>query len=122
MEDSSVNDKEPAPPPEMTEAQAVFQEQVDEFSHMLMRKLQLAGGFNPVELECRLFILTEQLNLLTKILQTETNGNPAYSDLRLTEQMTKQMAVLTKTMGDALDKAPRIDLAGARRMNGAKHN
>src|SRR5271168_4857475 len=115
MEDSINNvEDQPLPEPTMEEAQAAFQMSVNEFSQVLVHKLQLNGmQFNALELETRIFILVEQVNLLTKIIQQITNNSPAFSDLKLTESMTRQMGALSKAMSDELAKAPRIALDGA---------
>jgi hypothetical protein len=127
MEDSINNvEDQPKPAEDSAAAQAAFQDQVNGLGQQLMRKLQLNGNqFNGLELELRVFILVEQVNLLTKILQAAIPGAAElYSDARLTEQMTRQVALMTKTMSDELAKAPRIALAGAppTRLNGSKHN
>lgn len=125
MEDSINNiEDQPKPAEDNEVAQAAFQEQVNEFGRVLMHKFNLNGNqFNALELELRVFILVEQVNLLTKIIQTSVPGAAElYSDTRLTEMMTRQMALMGKTMSDELAKAPRIALAGTSpRLNGSKH-
>lgn len=124
MEDS-VNNVEDQPLPDTLEAEAnaTFQLSVNELGQQLMRKFQLNGNqFNALELELRVFILVEQVNLLTKIIQS-TPWGAGWTDQKLTEQMTGQVTLLAKTLGEQLSAAPRIAVAGAApsRLNGSKH-
>lgn len=124
MEDSINNiEDQPLPQPD-PETNAAFQASVDELGRQLMRKFQLNGNqFNALELELRLMVLVEQVNVVTKIIQTISG---AYSDAELTVTMTKQVAQMAKAMQDALAAAPRIVApAGGPgpRLNGSKqHN
>jgi hypothetical protein len=115
---NAVNDVEK--PPDQAQLDAEFQKSVDALSQQLIRKYQLNGDqFNALEVEVRLFIATEQLNVLTKIIQQITNG---YSDAQLTAQMTEQVNKLAKTFETAFAAAPRIASAAGVRLNGSgKH-
>lgn len=123
----TVNNVEDQPLPaddDGARANAAFQESINDLGRQLMRKFQQGGNqFNALELELRVFILVEQVNLLTKIIQGMTHG---YSDVKLTEQMTAQVTLLTKTLGEALTQAPRIVAAGgappSKLNGGSRHN
>jgi hypothetical protein len=114
MADNSVEEQPvPAASPE-------FQAAVGELGRQLMRKFQLNGNqFNALELELRVFILVEQVNMLTKIVQQATGGT---TDEAIHRQMTLQVDGLAKSLAAQLDAAPRIAIAaGAPKLNN-KHN
>jgi hypothetical protein len=120
----TLNNVEDQPLPESgatPESNAAFQEAVQDLGQQLLRRFQLSGNqFNALELELRVFILVEQVNVLTKIIQTITGS---YDDDALTKTMTRQVGLLAKTLEAELAKAPRIALTGApppSRLNG-KH-
>jgi hypothetical protein len=124
MQDTINNvEEQPLPEAGSGEDQAAFQAQVDELGRQLMRKFQLNGmQFNALELELRVFILVEQVNVLTKMLQQLLPG--ALTDAQLTNSMVSQVGLLAKTLEGQMAKAPRIAVAqGAPRgLNGSKHN
>lgn len=115
-----INDIEDQPVPEPTpeQLQAGFQASIDELSKQLVRRCQASGGaVNVLELEIRVAVLTEHVNLLTRVFQQNASG---LTDAKIQEQMTAQVFLLAKTLEGQLDQLPRI--AVARAMNGSKHN
>jgi hypothetical protein len=125
--EENLNKVEDQPQPSgddgLAAASAEFQQAVDGLSAKLLLKFQMNGmQFNALELEVRVLVLTEQLNVLTKIIQGVTGG---YSDAQLTRQMVGQVNQLTKTLTEALAAAPRIAIpAGGAppKLNGSRHN
>jgi len=126
MEKSDLNVEEQPRPSEgaSPEANARFQEKVNDLGQALMRKFQMSGNqFNALELELRLFILVEQVNVLTEIIKKFTGGE--HTDESLTDAMTVRVGKLTEGLLAALNAAPRVAIAGGAlppRLNGSKHN
>lgn len=124
MSDVKGIEEQPLPVGASAEANARFQTQVNAFGQALMRKFQLGGNqFNPLELELRVFVLIEQVNLLTEIIKKLATGE--HTDETLTDAMALRMEAVTRNLMEALEKAPRLAIAGGTlpsRMNGSKHN
>jgi hypothetical protein len=127
MEDT-LNTIEDQPLPEkgtddLVTANASLQGAVDELGQVLFRRLQMNGGqFNPVELEVRLFVAVEQVNVLCELLKRLL---PGLDDAKLTSLTADRLKATTKLFQEQLAAAPRIALAAGAppsKLNGSKHN
>jgi hypothetical protein len=106
----------------LSEANGHLQSAVDELGKILVRRLQMNNGqFNPLELEIRLFVAIEQVNVLSDLMKSLL----PIDDARLTELTAQRVQATTKAFQEALSAAPRLVVppAGAGRgLNGTKHN
>lgn len=106
---------------ESPEVDARMRVAVQGLGNALVGKFQANGNvFNALELELRCTIMGECLTMLTALVVEMSGGK--YTDLLLTEMMTKRVDTVAKAM-DESTKAPKLVIApSGMRVNGSKHN
>jgi hypothetical protein len=130
VEDKTVSIEDQPLPAQRTEEQikadvnAHMHVLVNALGQTLMKKFQLSGNqFNALELELRVALLTEHVQLLSALVIDLSAGK--YSDTSVTATMASRVESLIKTLQDSM-AAPQLIVANglppARTMNGSKHN